>query len=95
LYFGFFQWGDTSGHRLFLLSIIMNERIIDLKRKASNGDVYAQTYLGYIYESGKGVSKRMNESAQWYHMAAKSGNHFAIEALNNIKRKREQPCKII
>ena len=29
----------------------------------------------------------MNESAQWYHMAA-SGNHFAIEALNNIKKKK-------
>ena len=41
----------------------MDERIIELKRKANNGDVYAQTYLGYIYEVVKGVSKRMNESA--------------------------------
>ena len=48
----------------------MDERIIELKRKANNGDVHAQTYLGYIYEAGKGVSKRMNESAEWYFMAA-------------------------
>ncbi|MDC0201376.1 hypothetical protein OAK04_03175 [Verrucomicrobia bacterium] len=59
----------------------MEERIIDLKNKAREGDVYAQIYLGYIYDAGRGVSKQLSESAQWYCMAAKSGNQYAIEAL--------------
>ena len=90
MYFGFFQWGDTSGHLQFVSSNFMDERIIELKRKANNGDVYAQTYLGYIYEAGKGVSKRMNESAEWYFMAAKSGNRYAIDALESIRKSLEK-----
>lgn len=77
--------GDTSGHLQFCSSNDMDERIIELKRKANNGDVHAQTYLGYIYEVGKGVNKRMNESLQWYFMAAKSGNRYAIEALESMR----------
>ena len=38
----------------------MNERIGELKIKAQNGDVHAQTYLGYIYEMGRGVNKHTN-----------------------------------
>ena len=70
-------------------SNVMDERIIELKRKANNGDVHAQTYLGYIYEVGKGVNKRMNESLQWYFMAAKSGNRYAIEALESMRNSSE------
>ncbi len=64
----------------------MNERIGELKIKAQNGDVHAQTYLGYIYEMGRGVNKHLRESSQWYLMAAKSGNRYAIEALEEIRR---------
>ena len=64
----------------------MNERIGELKIKAQNGDVHAQTYLGYIYEMGRGVNKHLRESSQWYLMAAKSGNRYAIEALEEIQR---------
>ena len=59
----------------------MEERIIDLKNKAQEGDVHAQTYLGYIYEVGRGVNRQLRESVQWYCMAAESGNEYAIEAL--------------
>ena len=64
----------------------MNERIGELKIKAQNGDVHAQTYLGCIYEMGRGVNKNLRESSQWYLMAAKSGNRYAIEALEEIQR---------
>ena len=63
----------------------MEERIIDRKNKAQEGDVYAQTYLGYIYEVVRGVTGQLRESAQWYYMAAKNGNQFAIEALKELK----------
>jgi TPR repeat protein len=71
----------------------MEERIIDLKNKAQQGDVYAQTYLGYIYEAGRGVTRQLHESAQWYCMAAKSGNQYAIEALKGLASIKNSAAK--
>ena len=64
----------------------MNERIGELKIKAQNGDVHAQTYLGYIYEMGRGVNKHLRESSQWYLMAAKSGNRYALEEMRRASK---------
>jgi hypothetical protein len=32
----------------------------------------------------------MNESAEWYFMAAKSGNRYAIDALESMRKSSEK-----
>ena len=43
-------------------------------KKAEQGDVDALFHLGYLYESGRGVSQDYKEAAKWYRKAAEQGN---------------------
>ncbi len=44
---------------------------------AQKGDPEAQSYIGYLYENGLGVTPDYAEAATWYRRAAESGNAFA------------------
>lgn len=44
---------------------------------ASGGDANAQTMLGAMYESGKGVSQDHRAAVRWYRLAADQGNAIA------------------
>ena len=46
-------------------------------KKAEQGDADAQFNLGYLYESGRGVSQDYNEAAKWYRKAAEQGHEKA------------------
>ena len=46
----------------------------ELRPLADNGDVKAQTLLGEIYDSGKGVPQDHKEAASWFHKTAAQGD---------------------
>jgi hypothetical protein len=48
---------------------------------AERGDAQAQAYLGFMYQTGKGVPQHHIVSAKWYHRAAKQGHPAAQQAL--------------
>lgn len=55
--------------------------IIRLKEKAASGDPAAQRQLGWIYQTGDGVTKDLVQSLEWYKKAALQG--YAI-AQNDV-----------
>jgi TPR repeat protein len=48
---------------------------------AKNGDASAQTYLGFMFESGRGVPQNYTEAAYWYRRAAEQGDAAAQYSL--------------
>lgn len=44
---------------------------------AHSGDAGAQAYLGYMFESGRGVPQNFTEAAFWYRRSAEQGNDTA------------------
>ena len=52
---------------------------------AERGDAAAQTYLGFMFETGRGVPQNYTEAAMWYRRAAEQGDSlgaiFARAAL--------------
>lgn len=48
---------------------------------AEQGDDVAQHFLGFMYDSGKGVKQDYAEAAVWYRKAAEQGNPFAQSQL--------------
>lgn len=44
-----------------------------LRRAAENGSPVAQTYLGYMYQMGRGVPQDYAAAAGWYQLAAEQG----------------------
>jgi TPR repeat protein len=48
---------------------------------AEQGDPAAQTYLGFMFETGRGVPKNYTEAAMWYRRAAEQGNSLAQYSL--------------
>jgi hypothetical protein len=44
---------------------------------ADRGDARAQTYLGYMYGTGRGVPQNYIEAARWYRRASEQGNPTA------------------
>jgi len=47
------------------------------KKDAEAGDVYAQTYLGDLYNSGRGVTKDTEKAIYWYRKALEKGDNRA------------------
>ena len=47
------------------------------KAKAAQGDIQAQSNLGYCYDNGEGVAKDEVEAVKWYRKAADQGNTMA------------------
>jgi len=48
-----------------------------LRRPAHLGNPVAQTYLGFLYQTGRGVPQHRLGSATWYQRAAEQGNPVA------------------
>ena len=69
----------------FTASLSDEEYIKDLETRALNGDVEAQSRLGYIYENGLySVKQDYAKAAEWYEKAAKQGHMLAQANLSNI-----------
>lgn len=48
---------------------------------AERGDRAAQTYLGLMFETGRGVPQNYTEAAMWYRRAAEQGDSLAQYSL--------------
>jgi uncharacterized protein len=48
---------------------------------ADRGDPAAQTYLGFMFETGRGVPQNYTEAAMWYRRAAEQGDGRAQYSL--------------
>jgi hypothetical protein len=48
---------------------------------AERGDPVAQAYLGFMFETGRGVPQNYSEAAMWYRRAAEQGNGAAQYSL--------------
>jgi TPR repeat protein len=48
---------------------------------AEQGNPAAQTYLGFMFETGRGVPKNYTEAAMWYRRAAEQGDSLAQYSL--------------
>lgn len=49
----------------------------EFTRLAESGDVHAQSYLGYMYYVGQGVTRDYTEAVRWYRKAAEKGDRDA------------------
>ena len=48
---------------------------------AERGNAAAQTYLGYMFETGRGVPQNYTDAAMWYRRAAEQGDSLAQYSL--------------
>jgi hypothetical protein len=48
---------------------------------AEHGDSVAQAYLGFMFETGRGVPQNYSEAAMWYRRSAEQGNGAAQYSL--------------
>jgi uncharacterized protein len=48
---------------------------------AERGNPSAQTYLGFMYETGRGVPRNYTDAAMWYRRAAEQGDSLAQYSL--------------
>lgn len=48
---------------------------------AERGNAAAQTYLGFLFETGRGVPQNFTEAAMWYRRAAEQGDSRAQYSL--------------
>src|ERR1700730_9545055 len=48
---------------------------------AEQGDPAAQTYLGFMFQTGRGVPQNYTEAAMWYRRAAEQGDTLAQYSL--------------
>ena len=63
-----------------------NKAVVLLRPAAEQGDAQAQTYMGLLYERGKGVPRDYAESVKWYRLAAEQGKADAQYYLGNMYR---------
>jgi hypothetical protein len=54
------------------------------RQAADQGNATAQTYLGYLYENGLGVSQDYGEALRWYRMAADQGYAAGQKNIGNL-----------
>ncbi|MBI1937871.1 MAG: sel1 repeat family protein [Ignavibacteriales bacterium] len=60
------------------------ENIKVLASAADEGSVLAQTFLGYCYEKGLGVTENKGTAAHYYRYAAQRGNQTANESMKRM-----------
>jgi TPR repeat protein len=48
---------------------------------AEKGDAAAQSYLGFMFETGRGVPQNYTEAAMWYRRSAEQGDSLAQYSL--------------
>jgi len=51
---------------------------------AMQGNAFAQSNLGFMYDTGQGVPKDLGEAAKWYRLAAEQGNPGAQSNLGSM-----------
>ena len=51
---------------------------------AAQGNAFAQSNLGFMYDSGQGVPRDLSEAAKWYRLAAEQGNPRAQSNLGSM-----------
>jgi TPR repeat protein len=51
---------------------------------AAQGNAFAQTNLGFMYSSGRGVPQDLGEAAKWFRLAADQGNATAQSTLGSM-----------
>jgi len=51
---------------------------------AAQGNAFAQSNLGFMYDSGQGVKRDLSEAAKWYRLAAEQGNPRAQSNLGSM-----------
>ena len=61
--------------------------VAKIKLKAERGDMNAQNHLGWLFQSGIGVTKNYFEAERWYRMAAEQGSSDAIYNLEKLEIK--------
>jgi hypothetical protein len=54
---------------------------VTVVRLAARGSARYQTYLGYMYETGRGVPQDYHLAAKWYRLAAEQGDVHAQHLL--------------
>lgn len=54
-----------------------------IKKAAEQGHLPSQTFVGYCYKNGFGVSKNVYKAVKWYEKAAKEGDMHAQHNLGN------------
>jgi hypothetical protein len=62
----------------------LSATIGELEQAAQRGSVLAQVALGYCYETGSGVEKRIPEAVKWYRSSAQRGSKDAYYALKRL-----------
>ena len=58
-----------------------------LKPLAEGGDSRAQSYLGNMYESGRGVERNYGEAMRWFLMAAEQGDPYSQSQVAGLYEK--------
>ena len=66
---------------------ILPQELAEIKLKAERGDMNAQNHLGWLYQSGNGVTKNYFEAVRWYRKSAEQGSSDAIYNLEKLEIK--------
>ena len=61
-----------------------SEAVKLFKKSAEQGNAVAQSWLGFCYENGFGVSKDFSEAFKWYKKSAEQGNAFSQNELGEF-----------
>ena len=56
---------------------------------AAQGNAFAQSNLGFMYDTGQGVPQDYGEAAKWYRLAAEQGNARAQSNLGSMYARGE------
>jgi TPR repeat protein len=76
---------------------VLRSTIAELEQAAQKGSVLAQVALGYCYETGTGVVKKIPEAVRWYRSSAQRGSQdafYALKRLHDQIRPREKEFQI-
>lgn len=58
----------------------------DLFMKAQDVNIEAQSWLGYLYEQGRGVDFSYEKAMEWYKKAADAGNDYSKKKLESLPK---------
>jgi TPR repeat protein len=67
--------------------------IEELEQAAQKGAILAQVAIGYCYETGTGVEKKIPEAVKWYRNSAQRGSQDAYYALKRLHDQIRPPDK--
>lgn len=66
---------------------ILPQELARIKTAAESGDMNAQNHLGWLFQSGNGVTKNYVEAVKWYRKAAEQGLGDAAYNLEKMEIK--------